>query len=232
MRLWTIQPIGFYESSREKGVLRADGRKIGRDWTPQYCWMREQMKKRVPGYKGRYPIWAYPFKPDMRRRHWGIGGQRVARIEFEAPEEKVLVSDYDLWHVPLNFGYLGTSEEDEDAFDREEEERLGRKYARLPDPDYPEDLALRVYDSWERIFPDRWDEFTDPSYYLGSGDPYLQAVVEEVPIGWIRRVDFYTLRDDRYSLEAMRDPNTVVKDVLDRDGNIKARMFKRKRKGT
>ena len=59
MRLWTVQEAAFWRTLEERGVLRADGRRLslGRDFRRQYRWLRERMKKRVKGYGGRPPIW-------------------------------------------------------------------------------------------------------------------------------------------------------------------------------
>lgn len=212
MRLWTIQPVEFWNLSTERGVIRCDGRRIlwPRHFGPYYRWMKTQMEKRIPGYGGRYPIWCYVKKPDLRSTSFGKGGTRQVRIEFEAPDEKVLISDFGLWHVPLNNGYLGVSEVDCDAFDRMVEERNGRRFARPCDDDYPEDLKERLLDSWERIFPDRWHELEDREFYGATGSIEaarwydLQACVEEVPVGWVVKTREFTTRYSEYEQDSKK----------------------------
>ena len=113
-------------------MLKADGRRLslGRDFRRQYRWLRERMRERVEGYGGRPPIWYWLEKPNMRGTSWGPGGVRVVRAALEIPAERVLVSDFDLWHVPLNNGYLAVDEADDGAFDREAAQRTGRRYPR------------------------------------------------------------------------------------------------------
>ena len=183
LRLWTVQEEAFWRTLEERGLLRADGRRLslGRDFRRQYRWMRERMRERVAGYGGRPPIWCWLVKPDMRGTSWGPGGVMVMRAELEIPAERVLVSDFDLWHVPLNNGYLAADRADDEAFDREAEERTGRRYPRWHQEDFPEDLRRKLLDSWERIFPDRWGEVEDPDWYGAEpGGRVLQACVEEI----------------------------------------------------
>ncbi len=205
VRLWTIQPVGFWEASKEKGVLRSDGRRLahGQDFRRPYRWLRGQMKKSVPGYGGRPPLWFWTEKPDMRKTCWAAGGLRMVRLEVEVPEERVLVSDFLLWHTPLNGGYLGTSEADDDAFYREVEERLGRKHARVEDEGFPEDLKKRALASWERIFPDRWHELGG-SDWLGEIPGLLQACAEEIRVEEVVRVGKFTTRYGEYEQDSKK----------------------------
>ncbi len=69
------------------------------------------MKKRLPGYGGRPPIWCRCLKPDMRRI-WGAGRQKVMRATLEIPAERAPVSDLDYRYVPHNNSYLAVSRAD------------------------------------------------------------------------------------------------------------------------
>lgn len=162
------------------------------------------MEERVEGYGGRPPIWCWLEKPDMRGI-WGPGGVRVVRAALEIPAERVLVSDFELWHVPLNNNYLARSDAEDRAFE-DEENRRGFWRARhetpsgwwtSPDSDYPSDLRERVLRSWERVFPDRWGELDESEWYgVGDGrDRRLQACVEEIrPEDVVRQERFVTRR--------------------------------------
>ncbi|MDP9440103.1 MAG: DUF3841 domain-containing protein [Actinomycetota bacterium] len=194
--MWTIQEEAFWRTFEKRGVLRADGRRLslGREFRRQYRWLRQTMKERVAGYGGRPPIWCWLEKPDMRGI-WGLGGVPVVRAELEIPSERVLVSDFELWHVPLNNGYLAAERADDEAFDREAEERTGRPFPRWYEEDFPEDLSAKVLDSWERVFPDRWGELVDPEWHGdGRHDRRLQACVEEIRPGDVVRVERFVTR--------------------------------------
>ena len=208
MRLWTLQPLEYFNACKDKGVIKADPdfmESLDEGWgfKAPYEWMIRQLNKRIPGYDGGYPVWCYPYKPDMRLSCWGRDGSKEVRIEFEVPDEKVLISDYQLWHIPLNNGYLGTSEQDDDAFDAEEIARgcaskhlVNSKWYETDDP-YPNDLRQKIFDSWERIFPDRWHELNDPDWFGTVGDD-LQVCVQEVPFSSIIKTSVHTLRSPKY----------------------------------
>lgn len=210
LRLWTVQPEEFFETLGRRGVLRADGRRISepQDYRAAYRWMMSEMRLRGVGGGKRYPLWFFAGKIDMRET-WGPGGVRVARVEVEIPAERALVSDFNMWHLPLNNAYLAATEAEDEAFDAEEERRLGTPFARNippqgwwmdPDNEYPPDLRERVLHSWGRIFEDRWHEFTDPSYsgpcYCGAYND-RQAVVEEIYPEDVVRVDSFVTRKTR-----------------------------------
>lgn len=131
----------------------------------------------------------------MRETGYGPGGLEVYRVEVEVPDERVLLSEMGLWHVPLNNGYLAVSEEDDDAFDEEARRLTGRKFPRWGDPDFPPHLAEKVLDSWERIFPDRIDELGE---YSRGGTECWQACVEYLHPGEIVKEERFILRRSRY----------------------------------
>ena len=205
MRLWTIQPVDFWEASKGRGLLRADGRRLthGRDFPLQYRWMREQIGKRLAGYGGKCPVWCWSEKPDMRMTCWAAGGTEVVRLEVEVPEERVLVSDFELWHFPLNNGYLSRNKADDEEFDAEVERRTGKEFARWHEEIFPEDLRERLLDSWERIFPDRWGEIeVEEEWHASPPGNRLQAIVEEISVGEVLRAEPFVTRHAEYERTA------------------------------
>lgn len=76
-----------------------------------------------------HPVWGWQKvygrpdgKPDMRS--WTTGEpEQVVRLKLEIPEERLLFSDFEHWHIPLNMGYFPAAEtfeewqEADDAFD-------------------------------------------------------------------------------------------------------------------
>jgi hypothetical protein len=117
--LWTVQTREVWEEFQRKGVLRAEGRRVIPEFREAYQWLMEQMKERLPGYSGRYPLWAwYHPKPDLRYAGLLPRGTRGVRIEFVAPVDRILLSDFDAWHAVLNKGFLALDEAEDEAFDR------------------------------------------------------------------------------------------------------------------
>ncbi len=154
-RLWTIQPLRVWERLREQRTLWADptGEAFFQDFQDSYDWTRGQMHRRLPGYGGRYPWWAYTHKPDLRRYKPGTG--RMVRLELAVPPERVLLSAYGAWHSVLNLWYLPQAMDDE-GYERESdawEEEL-KRHGLNPCRSHPlpEPWHSRMTASWERIF--------------------------------------------------------------------------------
>lgn len=148
VQAWTIQPWTVWEQV-------AAGRPLLVEWKyasglhVSYDWLREQLLRRIPGYTGRYPWWAYDHRPDLRRlRHMMQSGEVHALLELAVPSERVAILPARAWDSIFSGQYV--------AADRRESldwERRRRRAVRdedqwpLPEPWHSELLA-----SWERIF--------------------------------------------------------------------------------
>ncbi len=125
MRIWTIQDEAAWEYLNTHGVLQANTQHQSNDWPHAYGWMREQLIKRInqPSNENAALLWGWyqwcenSKRPDLRcvRHHWGYPGDYVM-IECEIPNNDILVSDHDAWHITLNNGYLGLDQDDCDDF--------------------------------------------------------------------------------------------------------------------
>lgn len=180
IRLWTIQSLEAWEQCRKTGVMRADGRRVARRYRDSYHWMMAQMKRRLPGYQGRFPIWAWAgTRPDLRTTGFLPRGSPGARLEFTVPVNRVLLSDFNAWHHVLNGWYLPLTQQEADGW---------AQACQL----YPGSDCLRhwLLASWERIFDldllDR-SELTAPV-------TLVQAVLEEIRLEEVNRVSLFTAR--------------------------------------
>ena len=124
MILWTIQPLEIWKILRETGVFHCAPAKSSMpepEFVENYEWLISQMIKRI----GPPPVWAWykqngkRKKPDLRGERWGYGpgDEDYICIEFEIPEDQVLLSDFDSWHIILNNGLFSDSEEEADQKD-------------------------------------------------------------------------------------------------------------------
>lgn len=114
MILWSIQPEEVFDLIQREGVYHCDIHKsrMGDFADMQYSWLVSQMKKRIgPPPEGvSFPVWAWyqwrkdRKKPDLRAERWyyGYRGEKFYRLEIDIPDEQVLLSNFALWHVPLN----------------------------------------------------------------------------------------------------------------------------------
>jgi hypothetical protein len=164
MLVWTIQSLQVWEKLQQDGLIYGPGPNLIRwvgDWKGQaaYEWMAEQMERRIGKRPkpDRYPLWAWSQwkdathrKPDLRSSGHLASGVRGVRLACEIPNDQILLSDFQRWHLALNYSYLSLSQAEEEAFETELA-LCGLAYMRsgpLSDPVFHQ----RVLDSWQRIF--------------------------------------------------------------------------------
>lgn len=174
MRLWTIQHRAAYERMMETATLRADPQRLfcEEKFLFAYDWLSAQMRRRLgPPPEGvRYPVWAWyqwegaRKRPDMRiHRKYGPAGTPIALLHVDAPDERVLLSDFDMWHNVLNRGLLPLrGEEDKDTCTREEMEA-----------------------SWENIF-----QYNLSTEYWPQPKS-TQATLWEIKAEWVKKAEFF-----------------------------------------
>lgn len=174
MRLWTIQHRDAYTKMLESGILRADNDHLFCEdyFRNAYDWMSAQMKLRisVPPAGVDYPVWFWHTwestrkRPDMRRGSHAPRGTPVVLLTVDIPDEKVLLSDFDLWHLVLNGYYIADDEEDDDD----------RPYS-----------TEEMQESWNKIF----DVSAENKYYSESLS--IQATAWELPMEWVKKVEHF-----------------------------------------
>lgn len=101
----------------------------------------------------------------LQSREYGV------RIEFEVPEHLVLLSSFDGWHAVLNNHCLALNDAEYIAY--EQLEKVSAK-------DEFETIKKR---SWLKIFD--LSLLPDPNSYE------IQAVLWEIKIEWVKKVDFF-----------------------------------------
>ncbi len=113
LRCWTIQHPEVLRTLQRDGVVIADWhRSFGlkdREWIENrraYFWMAARLSRHVKKRIRNAPFWVWVRdKPDMRGAALATRGARVVRMELEIPKELVLISDFAMWHRPLNTGW-------------------------------------------------------------------------------------------------------------------------------
>ena len=117
MIIWTTQQKEFYDELMQNGV--AFCRQIsdlGSSMVLAYRWMADQMRKRIgdpPLPEIQYPVWAwYQYgsgkwrKPPLSVETMSCGDSPSSvevMMELHIPDDQALLSDFDLWHIPLNY---------------------------------------------------------------------------------------------------------------------------------
>ena len=191
MKLWTIQQIVVYEELQKTGVFRCVPEKIPEpSFADYYGWLIEHLKeKELPPEGVTLPVWAwYRFnqkekKPDLRHSCYGSRGEKMVCLEIEIPDEKVLLSDFDLWHFVLNNHYLDNCFYPD--YDDEDYEKTQKWFESIS----PEMQKIEKEKSWEQIF--NIEPFENDWIIRGK---YVQAIFWELTIDQIKKVQFFTAR--------------------------------------
>lgn len=183
--LWTIQTVEAWEKAQEKGVLKADGRRVWKEFRPAYKWLIKQMCERIPNYTGDYPIWAWVQpKPDLRKAYHLSKGERGVRVEFVSFRDQALISDHSSWMSVINQDYLSLNEHEDEEFWQSAE-------AAKNDTERMKDLRKRIEASWERVFD--IETLREHQEWHGEVD-YLQAVVGQVAVEQVVKVTPFKAR--------------------------------------
>ena len=189
MILWTIQPVEIMDIINTTGEFYCDKKSSANysELKDAYDWLVSKMDERNITHPSNIelPLWAWHTrdwkhkKPDLRLAEYTKRGQRCVCIEFEIPDEDVLLSDYDNWHYVLNNAWF------DDAKSDDEWDALHEWYDKLPSD---EKVRLRIK-SWNKVFDvipydDGWD----------SKGRYVQATFWKLTSNMIKDVRYFTAR--------------------------------------
>lgn len=174
MILWTIQHKIAYEEMLRTGTLRANPEYIFAEFfRGSYEWMAERMKERLgnPPADVVFPVWAWyqwegkRKRPDMRKHGRSSDkGVPIVLLTINVPDEYVLLSDFDYWHVVLNDGELIFLSDENKEYTKEERQK-----------------------SWERIFDYECSfESEERGYGLST-----QATMWEIKAEWVVKVEHF-----------------------------------------
>ena len=193
MVLWTIQPIevweemsrlGYYVCNPKKAMYISDKEVSFKE---SYDWLISEMEKRIGKRPNgvTYPVWAWHTrdwkykKPDLRQAGYDTPGTKCVCIEFEIPDNQVVLSDYDTWHFILNDWYFDNSK-------NEDEWESKHKYY---DSLSPEKKLEKKLKSWQNVF----DISPYSSDWFCRGR-YIQATFWILKLSQVRKVQFFTAK--------------------------------------
>lgn len=159
MRLWTIQTTEFYDTLQKNGVVYCDRESwFCQEYRGMYDWMADEMRKRIgnpPNPEVRYPLWAwYQYtsrkrpKPPVSPNMLASDQEEGVMLEIEIPDDEVLLSDFGLWHVPLNGHPISDDKNLMHRFDAFRE----KHGCSCGFEDYPGELQHDIMVTWSVIF--------------------------------------------------------------------------------
>ena len=186
MILWTTQQKEFYDELMRNGVAFCRQLSdLGNDMVLAYRWMADQMRKRIgepPLPEIQYPVWAwYQYgsgkwrKPPLSVEIMSCGdspsGVEVM-MELDVPDNQALLSDFDLWHIPLNYSAYWIHRKKNIV--KKAEKQFG--YRNLEK--FPPEVQKMFFKSWEKIFDLR-------PKHKSSYTKYIQATLWWVKKEWV-----------------------------------------------
>ena len=183
MKLWTIQTHGWLQELMTKKEKFASYSRVDHDWRLHYKWMAKQMTERIGTDQQKCPTFAwYKYfekhrKPDLRQSCHLPPGIPGIRVELEIDEEKILLSQFEMWNSILNRDYIS------------ENERDNQKYCELVDTG--KGTNKMIVDSWDRIFD---LQFGDWRWWGERSERGIQACIGSVSIEQVRKIDFFIAR--------------------------------------
>lgn len=190
MILWTIQPVkimDLFVFDNDEYVCDSWQSENFDDFKNAYLWMVNEMDKRnIPHPEGvSLPLWAWYTrngkhkKPDLRNSDYGTRGTKAVCIEFEIPDDEVLLSDFDAWHYVLNNTWFDNSR-------NESEWEILHEWYDLLDSETREKVKV---ESWQKIF----DVSPEKTKWFSKGE-FIQATFWELRKDMIRDVRYFTIR--------------------------------------
>ena len=195
MKLWTIQPIEFYNRLIIDGEIHSSEKYAESDFNDAYKWIVKQMENRIGNRPNVniYPIWAwYQYKnvkskrPDLRTSGFLPKGTKGVRIEFEKPETEILLSDFNLWHFVLNYWHIADNKKQESEFD----ELIKTSSLKFTDKEkYTLKLKNILESSWNKIFDMNYDSVYTAEVFNRKK---IQATFWTLKSTEIIKVDFFT----------------------------------------
>lgn len=103
---WTIQTVEKWHKIKDRGYFIGEKEFVWEDFLDPYHWMMKKMYEKLPNYHGEYPVWLWTKKPDLRYSGYNTRGTKCVLLKVEIESERVLLSDFDVWHFVLNNSFI------------------------------------------------------------------------------------------------------------------------------
>lgn len=187
MRVWTIQPLCVWEQLEEGGVAVVDPALRRAPVQPSFEWLVEQLRRRLDGYEGNLPWWAYCSQPDLRVfRHGSLpGGPEQVRLELEVPAERIVSFPIWAWDFVFRLDYLGTRQAQQNW--RRRLKAAGLLYESFYD--LPDEWREELETSWPLLFTRLPRRKNRRGRWGGR-----EAVFEKILLADVRKVVRFTTR--------------------------------------
>ncbi len=182
MRLFSLQSSDVWNTLKTEGVYRAlkskaeflkdpdDFQIFGKayEYITDIMLLKGIDKPLHYDFEKNTPIWAWFWHNGKNfvdlRMETRVNKPGSVCIELEIPDDKVLLSGYEIWHMPLNNGYIS----DDFWTDCESLENIARSQA-------------EIENSWIKCF--------EPEFL--KHESFIQATFFEMKLNWVKNVRFF-----------------------------------------
>lgn len=123
-----------------------------------YEWMAQELRKKCPNKNDeKYPFWAWAWSGDNGGKYidknlHDTSEEKEERylLTLDIEEERLLLSDFELWHYVLNYWPISLSSKDKKFFDSFEKSLELNYYNNKPVKS--KELDEKIRDTWHSIF--------------------------------------------------------------------------------
>lgn len=179
MKLFTLQPPNVWNTLEHQGVFHAlksksENLKDLKTFGYAYEYMTDIMLLKGIEKPLRYnfsintPIWAWFLHNGKNfvdlRMETRVNPKGSVCIELDVPDEKVLLSGYEIWHMPLNNAYI-------------------------PDDFWDETTELDDEEHSQQEIENSWIKCFEPEFL--KHEKYIQATFFEMRLNWVKDVRFF-----------------------------------------
>lgn len=186
IKIYSAQDVKDLERCKNLGYLTGQNPENYMDETDKtvfnipYNWIYKKMSERKENFSGDWPIWAWPqkwnlyqYKKYMRSLSDKTIFKKTVLVYAEVPISRILISDYDMWHMPLNKSPVTWTEKEYDSY--------------YPDKGKIPPLEERMK-TWDRIFDIKWPETIEIEWTGNPNKRSFQLCVDRIYFNEITKI--------------------------------------------
>lgn len=182
MVVYTFQNPNILAQIIKEQKIRCDSTYWNEDMRKYYEWMYKQYKQRI-GSQEKSLIWCWEQMPDFyfepdEDDEWTEKDELYRYrllLMLDIPLERILWSDYDTWHIPLNNGQILNEAE-------QQEEEKGKRFDETHGWEYVFDFQWLIENGW-------------------SGEIIKQGVFDIADISTIKEIKYYDAKYKKFIAE-------------------------------
>lgn len=170
MKVYSVQRIEAYKQMCEVGYLEGNKKFVWEPFSKPYKWMMSQMKSRIPNYnEDSYPIWVWKRRVNRNEKSLFKKGTRGVILTLVIPDEQILWSDFDSWHMILNNSPVVDNESEWEEYLKDKE-------------NYP------VEETWMKIFDFDYLKNGDKEWHGEFNEDWIQGVTPRITMEQVKKV--------------------------------------------